>query len=245
MERFDRTVRWLHWANAVLVGVLVSTGAVLYWGELSSVFGRRALFKDLHVIAGLGLPVPFLLALPGRRGRALRRDLGALNRFSADDLRWLRSRGGDSTVRLGKFNPGQKLNTAFVGAALVTLLATGLVLRFFSPFPLSWRTGATFIHDWTALALGLGIAAHVMLALADPDALRGMVSGRVSASWARRKRPRWYDEASAGGEQEAERPAHDGGPFAGGGDVLEAEAEQQARGRLDDGAGAGSVTGRA
>ena len=245
MERFDRTVRWLHWANAAIVGVLVSTGAVLYWGELSSVFGRRALFKDLHVIAGLCLPVPFLLALPGRRGRALRRDLGALNRFSADDLRWLRSRGGDPTVRLGKFNPGQKLNTAFVGAALVTMLATGLVLRFFSPFPLSWRTGATFIHDWTALALGLGITAHVVLALADPDALRGMVSGRVPASWARRKRPRWYDEASAGREQEAEGPAHHGGPFGGGGDVLEAEAEQQAGGRLDDGAGAGSVTGRA
>lgn len=245
MERFDRTVRWLHWANAVLVAVLVSTGAVLYWGELSSVFGRRALFKDVHVIAGLCLPVPFLLALPGRRGRALRRDLGTLNRFSADDLRWLRSRGGDPTVRLGKFNPGQKLNAAFVGAALVTLLVTGLVLRFFSPFPLSWRTGATFIHDWTALALGLGITAHVALALADPDALRGMVSGRVPPSWARRKRPRWYDEASAGREQEAEGPAHHRGPFVGGGDVLEAEAEQQARGRLDDGAGAGSVTGRA
>jgi formate dehydrogenase subunit gamma len=194
MHRFDRTERWLHWANAVLVGVLVSSGAVLYWGELSSVFGRRAMFKEIHVIAGLALPVPFLLALPGRRGRGLRRDLGALNRFSADDFRWLRSRGEDPTVRLGKFNPGQKLNTAFVGAALVTLLATGLVLRFFGPFPLSWRTGATFIHDWTALALGLAITGHVCLALADRDALGGMVSGGVPAGWARQKRPRWYEE---------------------------------------------------
>jgi formate dehydrogenase subunit gamma len=194
--RFDRTERWLHWVNAALVGVLVVTGAVLYWGELASVFGRRTLFKDLHVIAGVALPIPFLLALPGRRGRALRRDLGALNRFSGDDVRWLRSRGGDPTVRLGKFNPGQKLNTAFVGAALVTMLATGLVLRFFSPFPLSWRTGATFIHDWTALGLGIAITAHVALALSDPGALQGMVSGRVPNGWARRKRPRWFDEVS-------------------------------------------------
>ena len=194
MDRFDRTERWLHWANATLVGVLVFTGAVLYWGELSSLLGNRALFKEIHVIAGLCLPVPFLLALPGRRGRRLRRDLGVLNRFSADDLRWLRSRGADPTVRLGKFNPGQKLNTAFVGAALVTMLATGLVLRFFNPFPLAWRTGATFIHDWTALALGLAITGHVWLALADPDALRGMVSGTVPARWARQHRPRWYQE---------------------------------------------------
>jgi len=146
VDRFDRTERWLHWANATLVGVLVLTGAVLYWGELSSIFGRRAMFKEVHVIAGLCLPVPFLLALPGRRGRRLRRDLGVLNRFTPDDFRWLRSRGADPAVRLGKFNPGQKLNTAFVGAALVTMLATGLVLRFFSPFPLAWRTGATFIR---------------------------------------------------------------------------------------------------
>jgi formate dehydrogenase subunit gamma len=193
MPRFDRTERWVHWANATLVGVLVATGAVLYSGQLSSIFGRRALFKEIHVIAGLCLPIPFLLSLPGRRGRALRRDLGVLNRFSADDFKWLRSRGHDRSVRLGKFNPGQKLNSAFVGAALVTMLATGIVLRFFGPFPLSWRTGATFIHDWTALALGLAITGHIVLALGDGDALRGMLFGRVPEAWAKRKAPRWYE----------------------------------------------------
>ena len=193
IRRFDRTERWLHWVNAALVGVLVATGAVLYLGALSSIFGRRALFKEIHVVAGLCLPLPWLVALPGRRGRALRRDLGTLNRFSTDDFRWLRSRG-DPTVRLGKFNPGQKLNAAFVRAALVTLLATGSVLRFYGPFPLAWRTGATFIHDWTALALGIVIVGHICLAVADPEALSGMISGSVSASWARRKRSRWYDE---------------------------------------------------
>jgi formate dehydrogenase subunit gamma len=207
VQRFDRSERWLHWANATLVGVLVLTGAVLYWGELSSIFGRRALFKEIHVIAGLCLPVPFLLSLPGRRGRALRRDLGALNRFSADDFRWLRSRGADPTVRLGKFNPGQKLNTAFVGAALVTMLATGIVLRFFSPFPLAWRTGATFVHDWTGLALGLAITGHVWLAVADPDALGGMVSGTVPARWASQKRPRWYEEKISEEAEESRAPA--------------------------------------
>ena len=194
MDRFDRTERQLHWITAALVGVLVATGAVLYWGELSSLLGRRALFREIHVIAGIALPFPFLFAVAGRRGRALRRDLGVLNRFSADDLRWLRSRGTDPTGRLGKFNPGQKLNAAFVGAALVTLLATGLVLRFFSPFPLAWRTGATFVHDWTALALALAITGHVWLAAADPEALRGMISGRVPAWWARQRCPRWSQE---------------------------------------------------
>ena len=201
MERFDGIERCLHWVTAALVGVLVATGAVLYWGELASLLGRRALFKEIHVLAGLCLPMPFLLALPGRRGRKLRRDLAALNRFSVDDVRWLRSRGADPGVRLGKFNPGQKLNAAFVAAALVTLLATGLVLRFYGPFPLPWRTGATFVHDWTALTLGLAVAGHVWLAIADPEALRGMVSGRVPAAWARQKRPRWYDDEGVSPER--------------------------------------------
>jgi formate dehydrogenase subunit gamma len=209
VERFDRTERFLHWANATLVGVLVATGAALYWGDLASLVGRRALIKEIHVIAGLALPIPFLLSLPGRRGRALRRDLGTLNRFSPDDFRWLRSRGRDATVRLGKFNPGQKLNSAFVAGALVTMLATGSVLKFFRPFPLEWRTGATFVHDWTALALGLAITGHILLAVGDPEALRGMVAGKVSATWARRKRPRWYDEIReepTGGEPVSEEP---------------------------------------
>jgi formate dehydrogenase subunit gamma len=145
----------------------------------------------------------------------LRRDLGALNRFSADDFRWLRSRGEDPTVRLGKFNPGQKLNTAFVGAALVTMLATGLVLRFFNPFPLPWRTGATFIHDWTALALGLAITGHVWLAVADQDALGGMVAGTVPARWARQKRPRWYEEQTASDEDDGEAAPDISAPAAG------------------------------
>jgi formate dehydrogenase subunit gamma len=217
VARFDRTERWLHWANASLVGVLVATGAVLYWGDLSSVFGRRALFKEIHVIAGLCLPIPFLLALPGRRGRTLRRDFGTLNRFSADDFAWLRSRGRDRAVRLGKFNPGQKLNTAFVGAALVTMLATGTVLRFFGPFPLAWRTGATFIHDWTALALGLAITGHVWLAVSDQDALGGMVAGTVPARWAREKRPRWFAAVAVedGGPEEPDREPESLSPAAG------------------------------
>lgn len=201
VERFDRTERLLHWSNAVLVAVLVATGALLYIGELGSLVGRRTLVRDVHVIAGVALPLPVLLALAGRWGRGLRHDLRRLNRFDDDDWGWLRSRGRDPSVRLGKFNPGQKLNTAFVGGAGVVMLGTGLVMRFFDPFPLEWRTGATFVHDWTALAYGLVVIGHVWLARSDPEALQSMRSGTVSAAWARRHRPRWYEEVNPAGDE--------------------------------------------
>jgi hypothetical protein len=45
-----------------------------------------------------------------------------------------------------------------------------------------------------AIAIAVVLAGHVRMALGDRDALRGMVRGWVPADWARRHRPRWYEE---------------------------------------------------
>jgi formate dehydrogenase subunit gamma len=195
LVRFDRVERIVHWTTATLFGVLMLTGAALYAGPISTIVGRRDLVRDVHVVAGLALPVPIVVGLLGRWGHALRLDLGRINRWFADDRAWVRRRTRDR-ARLGKFNPGQKLNATFLGAAIVLMFATGVVLKWFEPFPLSIRTGATFVHDWLALAIWISITAHVVFALRDPDALRAMVRGTISARWARTKRPRWYEETT-------------------------------------------------
>ena len=100
-------------------------------------------------------------------------------------------------MRLGKFNPGQKLNAAFIAGAGIVMLATGSIMHWFEPFPLDWRTGATFVHDWFALGIWIAVLGHIFFALRDGDALESMVSGRVPAEWARRKAPRWYEEERA------------------------------------------------
>jgi cytochrome b subunit of formate dehydrogenase len=182
VERFDVVERSLHWANAVLVLILLGTGASLYFGPLSEIVGRRTLVKEIHVWAGLLLPVPFVLALPGPWGGALRRDLGRLNRW------------GDA-----KFNRGQQLNAAFVGGALVLMFVTGLMLRWPDSFRDDLRTGATFVHDWMFIGLGVSVVGHIWLAISYRETLRGMWRGRVSAEWARRQRPGWLpdvDESS-------------------------------------------------
>jgi formate dehydrogenase subunit gamma len=191
--RFDRRARWLHWVNATLFGVLMLTGAALYAGPVSQLVGNRELVRFVHVYAGLALPVPLLVAVVGARGARVRRDLGRLNRWTSDDVQWFRRRRRRA-VRLGKFNPGQKLNAAFVAGAGIVMLATGSIMRWFEPFPLDWRTGATFVHDWFALAIWVVVIGHVVLALRDGDALESMVRGDVPAEWAKRHAPRWYDE---------------------------------------------------
>ena len=78
------------------------------------------------------------------------------------------------------------------------LLGTGTVMWFTGLVRLSWRTGATLVHDWTALALGLLVLGHLAYALRDSEAMRGMWSGRVSVHWASKEHAAWADEVEPG-----------------------------------------------
>jgi len=185
----------VHWTTAALVGVLIATGACLYLGQLEALVGRRDLVRNIHVAAGWSLPFPILIALFSRPGRGLRRDFRRLNRWSTDDRRWWK-RDARPSVQLGKFNPGQKLNSTFLGGALVVMLMTGSMMRFFSPFSDDWRTGATSVHDWFALGIGLSVIGHILIATRDPIAMHAMRAGPVPEPWARTQRPRWHAEVT-------------------------------------------------
>jgi len=191
LARFTRAERALHWGAGLLVLTCALTGLVLYQGTLSSWVGRRTLVKDVHVAAGVALPVPFVLAYAGRWRGAVRRDVRRLARWTRADRRWLWSRGRDATGEVGKFNAGQKANAAFVAGMIPVMLASGSIMRWFEPFPLSWRTGATFVHDWTAVVTWVVVAGHILFALSRPPALRGMVTGSVPRAWAEDHHPRW------------------------------------------------------
>jgi formate dehydrogenase subunit gamma len=191
VERFDRTERAVHWSTAVLVLLLVGTGAVLYIPSLSVVVGHRLLVEDSHIYIGLALFVPVLAAVAGRWGANLRADLHQMQGLTAPELDWLRSLGRRGKSNIGKFNPGQKLNTNAVGGLLVVLFVTGLVLRWGNFLPVGVRTGATFVHDVFAVALFVVICGHIGFALTHPQALRSMVAGWVPVQWLRRHAPAW------------------------------------------------------
>jgi formate dehydrogenase subunit gamma len=195
LQRFDRGERVLHWVNATLMLTLLATGSALYIGPISEMVGERQVVLAIHVYAGVALPIPVLLTVAARKwGAGFRADVRRLNRWTPDDKRWLRTRGRHPLVRNGKFNAGQKLNASFTLGAILVMLATGLIMRFPNNWPLSWRTGATFVHDWVYLAAALIVAGHILIAANDPDSLRSMVTGWVPGDWAARHAPRWYEE---------------------------------------------------
>jgi formate dehydrogenase subunit gamma len=195
LDRFSLGERWVHRSLAVLIGVMLVTAAVLYVAPLGQLVGRRRLVADIHVYAGLLLPVPLVLGFA--RSAGLRADARRLNRFTPDDWRWLRAQDRRSgRIRVGKFNAGQKLNAAFVVGAVLVMLMTGVVMRWAGWWPLAWRTGATFVHDWLAFAVLVVVLGHVWEAARDPVARQGMRTGRVPLWWARRDHAAWADEAA-------------------------------------------------
>lgn len=195
LRRFAPAERWVHRGVAVLVGVCVASAAVLYLEPLATLVGRRPLVVQVHVWSGIAAVGVLLLGLVSR---ALRADLGRLNRMTAADRRWLTDRAvRRRSTEVGKFNAGQKLNTTLSGAALAVLLGTGVLMEWTWLAPVQQRTGATFVHDWTALALVLLVGGHVWHASQDPEARVGMRHGRVSRGWARRHHPAWAADPEA------------------------------------------------
>lgn len=190
--RFTRAERYLHRIVAALTFVLLVTGAALYFPDVSVLVGNRPLVSDIHVIAGFALPIPIALAL---FSRAFRNDADLLNRFSPDDWRWLRSRDRRSgRIPVGKFNAGQKLNSAFTLGWILVMLGTGSVMFFSSLFPDDIRTGATFVHDWLTLLIFVVVIGHIYMAMNDAEARVGMRTGEASVEWAQREHPQWEAE---------------------------------------------------
>lgn len=196
LARFAPAERLVHRAVAVLMGVCLVTALVLYNGQLMLLVGHRHLVESVHVWAGLALPVPMLL---GALSVAYRTDVRRLNRVTPADWAWLRSpTRRDGRIRVGKFNAGQKINAWLVAGSTGVLLGTGALMYWTGLVRLSWRSGATFVHDWVALALGLLVLGHLAFAFRDPEARRGMRTGRVARGWARREHAAWADEADPG-----------------------------------------------
>ncbi len=200
--RFDRVERAVHWVNATLFAILIVTGCTLYLSSLMRVVGHRQIVELTHLASGLALPVPILIAVIGRWGRGLRADLRRFNRWTTEDRTWLRvtlhAREERAVARAalldGKFNAGQKLNAAFTAGAGLALLGTGVIMYWFHPWPLAWRTGATYVHDWLALAIMVAVLGHISFALRDPDSLSSMRRGTISRTWARQHARGWLGE---------------------------------------------------
>jgi formate dehydrogenase subunit gamma len=192
----------------------MATALPLYFVQVESFVGRRALVADIHTWCGIALPVPLIISVAGPWGTRMRRDVRRFNLWTAAEIRWLWSLGRARIPRPDKFNPGQKLNALFIAGAIAVMFATGFVLKWFGFFPLGWRTGATFVHDVLALGVFLVVFGHIAFALSHRDALRSMIKGWVTVGWAKRHASGWLQEEAPAPRQDETRGASEPAPTA-------------------------------
>ncbi|MBI3954252.1 MAG: cytochrome b/b6 domain-containing protein [Chloroflexi bacterium] len=198
VPRFSSSVRALHWLHAAAFLVLLGTGLITFVPALGGLTGHRFIVRNLHIFMGFVLVLgPIVVfALGDRRG--LRRDLGEIDRFDADDVKALkrpwRALSG-SAGPYGRFTPAQKLNAIFTAATIVLFFVTGVIMWQFPRFPGWVVRNANFVHDWLTLAAALVWLWHVYFAAVHPstrEALRGITLGWVRADWALQHHEKWY-----------------------------------------------------
>jgi formate dehydrogenase subunit gamma len=200
LRRFSVGEKWIHRTFGALMLVCIVTAALLYFDFLSTAIGHRQTISTIHFFSGLLLPVPIIVGL--LVSADFRRDVSRLNRFSSNDWQWLKSSSRRAVqFAVGKFNAGQKLNSAFVLGTVIVMLVTGLMLRYFGFFADSTRTGATFVHDAFAFALVIVSIGHIGMAWADPGARRGLRTGFVSEEWAQTEHPAWAKSISVSADE--------------------------------------------
>jgi formate dehydrogenase subunit gamma len=204
--RFDRVQRAAHWANATLFFILIFTAIPLYFGSFFGIVLPRHLIEQIHLWTGLSLALPVIISLVGPWGKAMRQDIRRISYWTHDEIRWIKTFGA-SRLEADKYNPGQKLNAIFVGASILVMLVTGSMLQWFRFFPVSLRSGATFVHDIFAWVIFIVVVGHIVMALSHREALRSIFRGWVSEGWAKRHAGRWLKEERLGEERLDQQPS--------------------------------------
>ena len=200
VQRFGATERRLHTIHAWAFFVLLLTGFVLYLPFLAQIVSDRPLMKGIHLVtAVIWLTALALVALLGDR-EALRRTRRDIERFDADDLLFVRTRGRSRVA--GRFNGGQKAH-AIAQAGLTVLFTVSGVLLWLGERDTAFRLPGTIaLHDAATLLLAVLVAGHIMQATSHPQSLEGIRRGTVRASYAAAHHARW-DAPPAGAASRA------------------------------------------
>ena len=190
IERFTRTERALHWVHASAFFALLATGLILYLPALSTLVSRRILIRDIHLWVALAWAVALAVILVAGNRRRLAEDWREIETIDRDDRRWLRGRRAPQ----GRFNAGQKINALLTIAFALLFALSGFFLWLGERDHRFILAGTGTVHDALTLFSVLLLVGHLYLALIHPStrhALRGMTTGEVDESWARKHHPKW------------------------------------------------------
>ncbi|MFY9139355.1 MAG: cytochrome b/b6 domain-containing protein [Thermacetogeniaceae bacterium] len=210
--RFSLMERIAHGTHGIAFVVLLFTGLAMILTSFQpamKILGGINVTRDIHHIGGavaVAIVVVGFVLEPKFRGwityslKFNKNDFEHIKGFPVELL------GGHSPYPpQGRFNGGEKMNILLMFVSCVVIAITGFIIWFPAVFP-QWLVQWSYpAHSGFALLLAAVFLMHFYLGVLHPDsnrALKGVITGWVSAKFAREHYQQWYDEVA---EKEPER----------------------------------------
>ncbi|MBM3156197.1 MAG: hypothetical protein FJ004_02800 [Chloroflexi bacterium] len=207
IERYSGRARAQHWWIVVCSILLAITGMFLFlsWFGPASWWGYSRLVHRIAAVGFVAIPVIYALMNPKSTLEWIKEAFT----WGKDDLGWLKSAPtyyfGLDIVPMppqDRSNTGQKLWMLVVILTSIIFVISGALMWFFKgivgPGVFQW---AVFAHDVAFITAGAMLLVHVILGSVHPrftEALRSMVTGKVTAHYAKSHHGKWYDRITSG-----------------------------------------------
>lgn len=214
--RFGLGERIAHWCHAATYFMLFFTGLFLFIPSLRLIGNGEYIepvitFHNLVAVFFLFLPIIITILI---NYASLIANVAEVFRWRPADAQWAREfhreflGSSPATAAVGKFNPGQKVHVFATFFLVLGLALTGIImwLAHEKIFP-QWLVNFSFVlHRVLTFVYLPMLAGHIYLAVGHPhtkESIKGMIGGKVSASYAALRHKAWYDEISSGTTKEA------------------------------------------
>ena len=209
VEKYRKPVRVLHWVHSGSFVFLFLTGLVLFIPGLGFL-AQDSWTRLVHRIAAAVFviaPVIYIILDP----RSVARGLKQAFTWGREDIGWLKAAPGyyfqgyeEGMPPQDAMNTGQKMWWFVVIVFGAVFVLTGAILWFFKTIaPASVLQWMVFVHDISFVFTGVMFFLHIYLGVFHPlmtESWGAMVTGKISAGYARAHHAKWYAEISQGKE---------------------------------------------
>ena len=199
LQRYNASERANHWVVGICFILLALSGLALFHPALfplTGLFGGGVWTRILHPFVGVVMMLFFVVMFFRFKH---------LNQMTQTDWEWVKRAkemvdGDDHNMpEMGKYNGGQKLLFWFLGAAMLVLFASGIVIwrAYFSAyFPIVVIRIGALLHAAFAALMIIAIIVHVYAAIWVRGTIRAMLYGTVTRAWAKQHHRAWYRQVT-------------------------------------------------
>ncbi|MFC1921578.1 formate dehydrogenase subunit gamma [Chloroflexota bacterium] len=203
VEKYRKRTRVLHWIHTTAFILLFLTGLIIFVPGLSAL-ATGGWTRIVHrVAASIFVIIPLVYLVLDWKGAW--RGIGRAFSWGSQDMGWLKAAPGyyflndeSKMPAQGEMNSGQKLWWLIAILSGLLFVISGAVMWFARdaapPGLLQWMV---LIHDISFITSGVMLLVHIYLAICHPlmtEAWGSMISGTISAEYAKSHHGKWYNE---------------------------------------------------